>query len=84
MRANREYRLLISKGGRAPSLLADPERADSLEVVENASGEVVLFWDCPARVAARMARAIRADLSQLEGEEFIRRWQAIRSLADLP
>jgi hypothetical protein len=83
MRANREYRLIISKGGRAPSLLADPERADSLEIVEIASGEVVLFWDCAARDASRMARAIRADLSQLEGEDFIARWGAIESPADL-
>lgn len=83
MRANREYRLLVTKGGLAPSLLADPERTDSLEVVEIASGEVVLFWDCRARDAALMARAIRADLSQLAADEFIERWNAIEGPQDL-
>ena len=79
MRANREYRLLVSRGGRAPSLLADPDRTDSIEIVEVASGEVVLFWDCLPREASRMARALRADLAQLEAEEFIARWSAVAS-----
>ena len=83
MRANREYRLLVSRGGRAPALLADPERNDSLEIVEIASGEVVLFWDCQPRDAAHMARAIRADLSQLEAEDFIERWNAVEGPQDL-
>ena len=51
--------------------------------VEIASGEVVLFWDCAARDASRMARAIRADMSQLEGDDFIARWGAVESPADL-
>jgi hypothetical protein len=83
VRANREYRLLVSKGGRAPALLADPERTDSLEIVEIASGEVVLFWDCHPRDAAHMARAIRADLSQLRADEFIERWNAVEGPQDL-
>jgi hypothetical protein len=83
VRANREYRLLVSKHGHAPALLADPDRTDSLEIVEIASGEVILFWDCTPRDAGHMARAIRADLSQLEADEFLDRWNAVESPADL-
>jgi hypothetical protein len=83
VKANREYRLLVSKGGHAPALLADPERTDSLEIVEIASGEVVLFWDCHPRDAAHMARAIRADLAQLGATEFIERWNAVEGPQDL-
>ncbi len=35
---------------------------------------MVLFWDCPPQEAARRARALRADLAQLQDEEFIARW----------
>jgi hypothetical protein len=79
MRANRAYRLLITRGGRAPVFLADPRRADSVEIVDIASGEVVLFWDCPPREASRMARAIRTDLARLEAEEFFERWRGVSS-----
>ena len=45
MRANRAYRLIVTRGGLAPALLADASRVDHIEVVEIDSGEVVLFWD---------------------------------------
>ncbi len=77
MRANRAYRLIVTRGGLAPALLADTSRADHIEVVEVDSGEVVLFWDCPPQTASRMARALRADLSQLQDEEFISRWATV-------
>ncbi len=83
MRANREYRLIVTKGGHAPALLADPERTDSLEIVEIASGEVVLFWDCHPRDAAHMARAMRADLAQLDAQSFIERWNAVEGPQDV-
>ncbi len=44
--ASRDYRLTVTRGGIAPVLLADPARVDHVELVEIASGEVVLFWDC--------------------------------------
>ena len=47
MRANRSYRLLHTRSSRTPARL-DPSRIDHLEVVEVASGEVVLFWDLAA------------------------------------
>ena len=46
-------------------------------MVEIDSGEVVLFWDCPPQAASRLARALRADLAQLEAEEFIARWGTV-------
>ncbi|HEV2786671.1 MAG TPA: hypothetical protein VGV67_09810 [Solirubrobacteraceae bacterium] len=73
MRANRSYRLLHTRSRRRPAAL-DPARIDHLEVVEVASGEVVLFWDLPAPDAARQARRLREDLSQLDDVEFLSRW----------
>ena len=73
MRANRNYRLLHTRSSRRPATL-DPARIDHLEVVEVASGEVVLFWDLPALEAARQARRLREDLSQLDDVEFLSRW----------
>ncbi len=74
MRANRAYELRVRRGGHAPALLA-PERVDCIEVVEIDSGEVVLFWDVAGRGTGRLARALRADLAQLDAEEFVRRWR---------
>jgi hypothetical protein len=77
MKANRAYRLIVRRGGRMPALFADPMRVDHVEVVEIDGGEVVLFWDLPPQEAARRARALRADLAQLQGEEFIARWATV-------
>jgi hypothetical protein len=79
MRANRAYRLIVKRRGWVPALLADPGRVDHIEVVEVDGGEVVLFWDCQPQEAARRARALRADLSQLEAGEFIARWSTVDS-----
>ena len=80
MRANRAYRLIVTRGGRTPALLADTARVDHIEVVEIDAGEVVLFWDRPPHAASRLARALRADLSQLEAEEFLARWGTVEQL----
>jgi hypothetical protein len=77
MKASRAYRLIVTRGGLAPALLADADRIDHVEVVEIDSGEVVLFWDCPPRAASRIARALRDDLSDLQPEEFIARWSTV-------
>jgi hypothetical protein len=77
MRANRAYRLIVRRGGWMPAVLANPARVDHIEVVEIVSGEVVLFWDCPPQEAARRARALRADLAQLQDEEFIAHWATV-------
>jgi hypothetical protein len=74
VRANRAYELHVRRGGHAPALLA-PDRVDCIEVVEIDSGEVVLFWDVVARGTGRLTRALKADLAQLEAEEFVARWR---------
>jgi hypothetical protein len=79
MKANRAYRLIVTRGGRAPALLANAARIDHIEVVEIDTGEVVLFWDRPPQAASRLARALRADLSQLEAGELIARWSTVDS-----
>jgi len=79
MRANRAYRLIVTRGGLAPALLADARRVDHIEIVAIDSGEVVLFWDRPPQVASRMARMLREELSQLEAEEFLARWSAVEA-----
>ncbi|HEY4429386.1 MAG TPA: hypothetical protein VGN08_14385 [Solirubrobacteraceae bacterium] len=77
MRANRAYRMILTRAGRAPAVLADPARVDHIEVVDIDSGEVILFWDRPAHAAAKLARALRADLAQLEATEFLARWSTV-------
>ena len=77
MRAKDAYRLIVTRGGRAPALLADPQRVDHIEVVEIDSGEVVLFWDRPPHAASKLARAVRADLNLLQAEEFRARWSTV-------
>jgi hypothetical protein len=77
MRARHAYRLIVTRGGRAPALLADTSRVDHIEVVEIDSGEAILFWDRPPQAASKLARALRADLAQLEDGEFIARWSTV-------
>jgi len=75
MKANRAYELLVRRGGRAPGLLASPDRVDHIEVVEIDSGEVVLFWDTTPAQTGSLARALKADLAQLDAHEFLARWR---------
>jgi hypothetical protein len=77
VRANHAYRLIVTRGGLAPALLADTTRTDHVEIVEVDSGEVVLFWDRPPHAASKLARALRADLAQLEAESFLGRWSNV-------
>jgi hypothetical protein len=75
VRANRAYELIVSRGGLEPAFLAGTERQDRIEVVSVDDGEVVLFWDLPAKEAARVLRILRADLVGLDADEFIDRWR---------
>lgn len=74
MKANREYELLVTRGGSEPAFLADPRRRDRLEVVSIETGEVVLFWELPARAAAKLKRHLQEDLSRLDHIAFIEAW----------
>ena len=75
MKANRAYELIVRRGSRLPGVLASPSRLDHVEVVEIDSGEVVLFWDTAPSQTGRLARALRADLAQLEASAFVARWR---------
>lgn len=75
MRANRVYRLIVSRGGREPAFLADRGRRDRIEVVSLEDAELVLYWELPAREAARLTRELRADLAAMNADEFIALWQ---------
>jgi hypothetical protein len=77
VRARDAFRLIVTRGGWAPAVLADPARVDHLEVVEIDSGEVVFFWDRPPHAASKLARALRADLSSLEAGDFRERWSTV-------
>ncbi len=74
MKANRSFHLIVSREGIEPAFLADADRLDRIEVVSIDDGEVVLFWDLPAKQASRVLRDLRTDLAQLDTDEFIARW----------
>jgi hypothetical protein len=74
-KANRAFELIISRGGREPAFLADPARMDRIEVVSIDDGEVVLFWELPAKQAAKIAKEIRSDLITLDAGDFIELWE---------
>jgi hypothetical protein len=79
MKAAHAYRMIVTRSGRAPALLADTARVDHIEVVEIDSGEAVLFWDRPPQAASKLAREVREELAQLEAEEFIARWSTVEN-----
>jgi len=74
VRANRAYELIVSRGGREPAFMADPDRTDRIEVVSIDDGEVILYWDLGAKKAAKLLKLLRADLVTLEAEEFFDKW----------
>jgi hypothetical protein len=75
VRANRAYELIVSRGGLEPAFLADPDRLDRIEVVSIDDGEVVLYWDLPAKEASRLVKTLRSDLVSMDSMEFIRTWE---------
>jgi hypothetical protein len=74
MRANRAYELIVSRGGREPAFMADPERTDRVEVVSIDDGEVILYWEVSAKDAGKLLKLLRADLVSLDAEEFFDKW----------
>jgi len=84
MKANRVLHLTVTRGGREPAFLADRGRLDRIEVVSVDEGEVVLYWELPAKPAARLLKALRADLAGLDVDSFLTRWQDADVTADWP
>ena len=84
MKANRVYHLIVSREGREPSFLADDSRLDRIEVVSVDDGEVVLYWDLPAKQAHKLLKHLREDLVGLDAEQFIARWEGADSTDDWP
>ena len=74
MRANRVFALNVSPGGREPRFMADARRLDRIEVVSIADSELILYWQVPAREAAKLIKRLRADLAGTEAEEFLALW----------
>ena len=74
MKANRAYDLIVSRGGREPAFMSDPSRTDRVEVVSLADGEVILYWNLAPKEASKLIRLLRADLVNLEAEEFFDKW----------
>jgi hypothetical protein len=79
VKANRAYHLIVSREGLEPAFLADSGRLDRVEVVSIDDGEVVLFWVLAPKDAARLLRAVRTDLAQMDAEEFIAAWEGADS-----
>jgi hypothetical protein len=77
MKAGQAYRLIVTRGGLAPALLAAATRVDHVEIVEIDSGEVVLFWDRSPQAASKLARELREELAQLDAQEFMAHWSTV-------
>ena len=75
MKANRVFHLIVTRGGREPAFMADRRRVDRVEVVTIDDGELLLYWELPAKDATKLVRQLRADLAGLEAEEFPSIWE---------
>ena len=75
MKANRVFHLNVSRGGREPAFMADRDRMDRIEVVSIDDGELMLYFEIPAKRAAKLVKRLREDLVGLEAEEFIALWE---------
>ncbi|HUA70145.1 MAG TPA: hypothetical protein VMA96_03660 [Solirubrobacteraceae bacterium] len=74
MKANRLYHLIVSREGREPAFLSDPDRTDRIEVVSVDDGEVILYWDVEPKQASKLLKLLRVDLASLDAEEFFDKW----------
>ena len=72
MRANRAYELLVHRQGR---FFRPSDKLEQVEVIEIDTGEVALFWDTRPRDTGKLARALRADLTAFEADEFFAKWR---------
>lgn len=84
MKANRAFHLIVSREGYEPAFLADRHRVDRIEVISIDDGEVVLYWELPAKPATKLVKALREDLVGLEANAFMSRWEGADVTADWP
>jgi hypothetical protein len=84
MKANRAFRLIVTRDGREPAFLADRGRLDRIEVVSVQEGEIVLYWELGAKQAARLLKELREDLVGLDADAFLARWDGADVTADWP
>jgi len=77
VRANRAYHLIVSRDRIVPAFMAGEDRVDRIELVSIDDGEVILFWNLPAKPAARLLRELRTDLAGMEAAEFLAKWAAV-------
>jgi hypothetical protein len=82
VKANRRFELIVSRGGLEPAFMADRSRLDRIEVVSIDDGEVILFWELPAKQAAKLLKLLRADIVNLDADEFLPTWGGL-DLEDL-
>jgi hypothetical protein len=82
VKANRRFELIVSRGGLEPAFMADRHRLDRVEVVSLDDGEVILYWELPAKQAAKLLKLLRNDLINLDADEFIPTWGGL-DLEDL-
>jgi hypothetical protein len=75
MTARDAYEIKVTRGSSGPAWLSARDRLDVVEVVEIASGEVVLLWDLPPRDAARLARRLRESMLELDAAAFLAAWR---------
>ena len=74
MRANRAFRLIVSREGREPAFLSDPSRTDRIEIVSVDDGEVILYWTVSPKQASKLLKLLRTDLASLDAAEFFDKW----------
>jgi hypothetical protein len=77
MKANRAYHLIHTRGSLRPARLAGGERLDLIELVCIDDGEVVLFWELPARDAVTRLRSVRTDMASLDADTFLSKWEGV-------
>jgi hypothetical protein len=75
MRANRAFRLIVTREDSRPAFLADPESLERVEVVSIEDNEPFLYWNMPVRDSGPLVRALRADLAGMDREQFIGAWE---------
>ena len=61
--------------------MSERGRHDRIEVVSIDDGEPLLYWDLPARDAAKLVRQLREDLVAMSAPEFLALWEGADGLS---